>query len=63
MTTRRALFRSSVFLVLAMVSCRVPACEYGQDATTIVELKTPPGAPEVPQAPAPIVSNLPSLLV
>jgi hypothetical protein len=48
-----------------MVATRVPACEYGQgqEATTVLTVLTPPAAPDLPGAAAPIVSNLPSLLV
>ena len=63
MTTRRASLRSSVFVILALVACRVPACEYGQDGTTVVSAVAPPAGPVLTSAPAPIVSDLPSLLV
>jgi hypothetical protein len=49
--------------MLAMVATRVPACEYGQEATTVLTVNTPPAAPDLPGVAAPIVSNLPSLLV
>jgi hypothetical protein len=63
MTTRRASLRSSVFVILALVATRVPACEYGQEGTTVVAVTPPPAAPDLPAATAPIVSNLPTLLV
>jgi hypothetical protein len=63
MTTRRRTLRSSAFLLLALVATRVPACEYGQDATTVVAVTPPPAAPNLPGVAAPIVSSLPSLLV
>ena len=61
MTTRRRTLRSSVFVLLALVACRVPACEYGQEGTTVVAVTPPP--PAVLESPAPVVSGLPSLLV
>jgi hypothetical protein len=52
-----------VFVVLALVATRVPACEYGDEATTVIAVTPPPAAPDVPTSTAPIVSNLPALLV
>ena len=54
-------------MLLALVATRVPACEYGEGTTTVVAV-TPPAVLEspaavVPGTVAPIVSNLPSLLV
>jgi hypothetical protein len=63
MTTRRRTLRSSAFLLLALVATRVPACEYGGDGTTVVSVTPPPAVPDLPGAAAPIVPNLPSLLV
>jgi hypothetical protein len=63
MTTRRATLRSSAFVLLALAAARVPACEYGSDATTVVMMTPPPAAPDLPQVEAPILANLPTLLV
>jgi hypothetical protein len=62
MTTRRATLRSSAFVLLALCASRVPACEYG-DGTTVVMVMPPPAAPDLPQVDAPILANLPTLLV
>lgn len=55
-------------MLLALVATRVSACEYGQDGTTTVVAVKQPAVLEspaavVPGTVAPIVSNLPSLLV
>jgi hypothetical protein len=63
MTTRRATIRSSAFLFLALVATRVPACEYGQGQEAVLTLATPAATPDLSEVEAPILANLPTLLV